>query len=64
MESGGGTQTAPKQWELVISPVGHDGLIFKAGQFVWLNVGNSVFLLHENPVSISSAPPGGQDTFL
>lgn len=51
----------PKQWELVISPVGHDGLFFKAGQFVWLNVGNSVFSLHENPFSISSAPSGGQD---
>ena len=51
---------ALKTWELVIEPVGHTGLKFNAGQFVWLNVGNSVFSLKENPFSISSAPAEGQ----
>lgn len=51
----------PKQWELRISPNGHDGVTFKAGQFAWLNVGNSAFSLHENPFSISSAPAAGPE---
>ncbi len=50
-----------KQWELVIGPDGHNGLVYEAGQFVWLNVGNSVFSLHENPFSISSAPAEGPE---
>ena len=48
-----------RTWELVIKPEGHAGLSYKAGQFVWLNVGNSPFSLHENPFSISSAPASG-----
>ena len=50
---------ALKTWELVLEPDNHDGLTYKAGQFVWLNVGNSPFSLHENPFSISSAPASG-----
>ncbi len=50
---------ALKIWELAVKPVNHRGLRFKAGQFAWLNVGNSSFSLHENPFSISSAPGAG-----
>jgi len=50
---------SPKQWELVVAPVRHSGLVYKAGQFVWLNIGHSPFSLQENPFSISSAPSGG-----
>lgn len=50
---------ALKSWELVLEPIGGRGLAFDAGQFVWLNVGNSAFSLHENPFSISSAPAAG-----
>jgi predicted ferric reductase len=51
----------PKQWQLTVSPDGHSGLDYKAGQFVWLNVGHSSFSLKENPFSIASAPAGGSD---
>lgn len=50
---------ALKTWQLTIEPNGHDGLNYRAGQFAWLNVGNSPFSLRENPFSISSAPSSG-----
>jgi len=50
---------ALKTWELALEPDGHRGMAYEAGQFVWLNVGNSAFSLHENPFSISSAPASG-----
>lgn len=52
---------APHQWGLTIMPDGHAGLPYKAGQFVWLNIGRTPFSLHENPFSISSAPSSGAD---
>nr|WP_275297936.1 ferredoxin reductase family protein [Marinobacter sediminum] len=51
----------PKQWEVTVKPNGHSGLDYKAGQFVWLNVGNSPFSLKENPFSICSAPAAGPE---
>lgn len=48
-----------KTWGLTIEPVGHTGLDYTAGQFVWLNVGASPFSLDENPFSIASAPSSG-----
>jgi len=54
-------QLAPKQWEVSLTPEGHAGLAFRAGQFAWLNIGHSPFSLHENPFSISSAPAAGRD---
>jgi predicted ferric reductase len=48
-----------KTWEVTVAPKGHSGLDYRAGQFVWLNVGNSPFSLRENPFSISSAPASG-----
>jgi predicted ferric reductase len=50
----------PRIWELTVRPVGHDGLAFTAGQFVWLNVGTSPFSLAEHPFSIGSAPSAGK----
>lgn len=55
------TRLTPKQWELTVTPNGHPGLTYKAGQFAWLNVGHSPFSLRENPFSISSGPAGGQN---
>ena len=54
-------RVASKQWEVTVAPDGHSGLIYDAGQFVWLNVGNSTFSLRENPFSISSAPAAGPE---
>jgi len=51
----------PRQWELTVAPNGHAGMDYKAGQFVWLNIGHSPFTLHENPFSISSAPASGSE---
>ncbi len=51
----------PRQWEVTVKPDGHRGLDYKAGQFVWLNVGNSPFSLKENPFSICSAPAAGPE---
>jgi len=48
-----------RQWEVSVAPVGHSGLGYKAGQFVWLNIGHGPFSLQENPFSISSAPSAG-----
>ena len=53
------TRLSPKQWEVTVAPDRHAGLTYKAGQFVWLNIGHSAFSLHENPFSISSAPSNG-----
>ena len=50
---------AERIWQVEIAPDGHDGLNYKAGQFVWLNLGNSPFSNRENPFSISSAPGSG-----
>lgn len=52
---------ARKTWEVRIAPDGHDGLTYQAGQFVWLNVGNSPFSLKENPFSIASSPCDGPE---
>lgn len=52
---------AERTWELCLAPEGHGGLRYRAGEFVWLNVGHSPFSLHENPFSIASAPAEGPD---
>lgn len=51
----------PKQWEVTVTPDGHQGLDYQAGQFVWLNVGHSTFSMKENPFSIASAPAAGPE---
>jgi predicted ferric reductase len=49
-------KVADRMWEVVLSPLGHNGLSFAAGQFAWINIGHSSFSLNENPFSIASAP--------
>ncbi|MBE1297091.1 MAG: hypothetical protein GJ678_12800 [Rhodobacteraceae bacterium] len=51
----------PRQWGVTVSPEGHKGLSYKAGQFAWLNIGHSSYSLNENPFSISSAPGASPD---
>ena len=53
------TQLTQRQWEVSVQPDGHSGLDYRAGQFVWLNVGHSSFSMKENPFSICSAPAAG-----
>ena len=55
------TELTPKQWRVTLTPSGHAGLRYDAGQFAWLNIGHSPFTFHENPFSISSAPADGED---
>lgn len=55
------SQLTTKQWEVTVTPVGHSGLDYKAGQFVWLNVGHSSFSMKENPFSICSAQAAGPE---
>ena len=52
---------SPRQWQVTIAPVNHAGLTYKAGQFVWLNIGHSPFSLKENPFSVCSAPAAGPE---
>lgn len=54
-------QLTPRQWAVTVTPEGHKGLTYKAGQFAWLNIGHSAFSLHENPFSIASAPATGPE---
>ncbi|MEX1235306.1 MAG: ferredoxin reductase family protein [Roseovarius sp.] len=54
-------QLTPKQWEVTVKPDGHCGLDYRAGQFVWLNLGHNSFSMKENPFSICSAPAAGPE---
>lgn len=47
---------AERTWELAVARKDGKPFVFRAGQFVWLNVGHPPFSLYENPFSISSAP--------
>ena len=51
----------PKQWEVTVTPNGHGGMDYQAGQFAWLNVGQSPFSMKEHPFSISAAPAAGPE---
>ncbi len=44
---------------LALEPVGHPGFAWRPGQFVWLTLRHSPFLLREHPFSITSAPEEG-----
>jgi predicted ferric reductase len=44
-----------KTWSLVLEPVGHEGMPFKAGQVAWLTVGHSPFEIEEHPFSFTSS---------
>ena len=51
-------RAAERIWSVVLEPVGHAGLRFRAGQFAWIRLGASPFSLREHPFSIASAPRG------
>jgi len=55
------TRLSPHQWGIRLTPQGHAGLEYQAGQFAWLNIGHSSYSLYENPFSIASAPAAGPD---
>ncbi len=40
---------------LVIEPIGHRGMRFDAGQYVWLTLGDTPFRLQQHPFSLSSS---------
>ncbi|HUF27014.1 MAG TPA: ferric reductase-like transmembrane domain-containing protein [Gemmatimonadaceae bacterium] len=42
-------------WTLTLVPVGHGGLRFDAGQFVWLSFDPSALTLQQHPFSLSSS---------
>ncbi len=44
-----------KTWSLVLEPVGHPGVPFRAGQVAWLSVGHSPFRIEEHPFSYASS---------
>ncbi|KUJ73348.1 hypothetical protein AVO45_14785 [Ruegeria marisrubri] len=54
-------RVAERTWEMVLTPEGHDGLRYEAGQFAWLQVGRSPFSVNDNPFSIASAPSEGPE---
>ena len=49
-------KVADRTWEVAVQPESGAAPPFRAGQFVWLNLGHSPFSLVEHPFSISSAP--------
>jgi predicted ferric reductase len=46
---------AKDTWTLVLSPKGHKGLNFSAGQVAWININSSPFTINKNPFSISGS---------
>jgi predicted ferric reductase len=49
-------RAAERIWSVLLEPVNHEGLRFRAGQFAWIRLGASPFSLREHPFSIASAP--------
>lgn len=53
----------PDTWTLSVRPDGHNGLRFRAGQFLWITIGRSPFSLRQHPFSFSSSPLEGDGGF-
>ncbi|MBR0679158.1 hypothetical protein GXW74_01565 [Roseomonas eburnea] len=51
---------AERIWEVVLEPMGHAGLRFRAGQFAWIRLDRGPFSMREHPFSIASAPGAGR----
>lgn len=49
------TEEVDETWTLEFEPAGHDGLSFKAGQFVWITIGDTPFSIQQHPFTISSS---------
>jgi predicted ferric reductase len=43
-----------ESWTLAFEPEGHAGMPFRAGQFIWVELGGSPFSMDQHPFSISS----------
>ncbi|HVS09724.1 MAG TPA: ferredoxin reductase family protein [Planctomycetota bacterium] len=54
-EEGGDTRT------LVLRPLGHAGIEFEPGQFVWLTTGRTPFGLQQHPITIASSSVLGRE---
>jgi predicted ferric reductase len=50
------TKEVDSIWSIVLEPDSHSGIRFKAGQFVWITLGETPFRLQQHPFTISSAP--------
>lgn len=50
------TEEVDTIWSIELEPVSHSGMRFKAGQFVWITLGNTPFRMQQHPFTISSAP--------
>lgn len=44
-----------RAWTLFLRPMGHPGLRFAPGQFAWLTLGRSPFVVEDHPFSFSSS---------
>jgi predicted ferric reductase len=42
-------------WTLKLAPEGHPGMKYKAGQYIWITVGDTPFKLQQHPFSFSSS---------
>ncbi len=50
------TEEVDTIWSIELEPESHSGIDFKAGQFVWITLGDTPFKLQQHPFTISSAP--------
>lgn len=50
------TEEVGETWSIELEPDGHDGLQFKAGQFIWITLGDTPFSMQQHPFTISSSP--------
>ena len=44
-----------RAWTLILQPDGHEGLRFAPGQFAWITLGESPFVVEDHPFSFSSS---------
>lgn len=49
------TRERGQSWTVVLRPEGHGGMEFRPGQFAWLTIDKSPFLIREHPFSFSSS---------
>ena len=46
-------------WTIKLLPLNHKGFTYKAGQFAWIKLNKSPFLISDHPFSFSSSPTEG-----
>lgn len=45
-------------WTLTFEPVGHDGMAFEPGQYVWFTLGDSPLSMQQHPFSMAARQVG------